>query len=262
MPNAGAFLLVNPRSGTGEASPELVRAAAERGIETHVLAPGEDATELARAAAADVLAVAGGDGTLGVVAQVALERSLPFACVPFGTRNHFARDLDHDLDDPVAALDVLLGGSERSIDVGRAGSRVFLNNVSIGAYARLVHGPAHDWRARTTSVLRALRTSQRLRIDGAPVDARVALFANNAYSFDMLSIGGRERLDEGRLHLYVAHGLLRTAWEERVGERFVVEGTGAQLEVAIDGEALRVDAPLEISIAPRALRVRVPRVPD
>ena len=48
--------------------------------------------------------MAGGDGSLGAVAQVAIERELPFVCVPFGTRNHFARDLGLDRNDPIAAL--------------------------------------------------------------------------------------------------------------------------------------------------------------
>src|SRR5919204_6521402 len=101
------FLVINPRAGTERPSAEeLVAAAQERGIRTHVLREGEDAAELARAAAdASALGVAGGDGSLGPVAAVALERELPFVCVPYGTRNHFARDVGLDGDDPLAALD-------------------------------------------------------------------------------------------------------------------------------------------------------------
>jgi diacylglycerol kinase family enzyme len=51
----------------------------------------------------DALGAAGGDGTLAAIAEVAVERDLPFVCVPFGTKNHFARDLGIP-DDPVAAL--------------------------------------------------------------------------------------------------------------------------------------------------------------
>jgi diacylglycerol kinase family enzyme len=208
------------------------------------LRPGDDAAGLARAAAADVLGIAGGDGTLGAGAHAALERGLPFVCVPFGTRNHFARDLGLDTDDPVAALDAFSGERDRRIDVGRANGRVFLNNVSIGAYAHLVHsGPR--------AVLNALRKPQRLLLDGAPVRGRVVLFANNAYAVD----GTRERLDEGLLHLYVAHGLLHTSWEERTGTSFAVDGPQ---RVAIDGEPVRVGSPLEVSLEPQALRVLLP----
>jgi diacylglycerol kinase family enzyme len=239
------LLIVNPRSGTGEETPALVAAAREHGIDVHVLAAGDDAAEIASTAGASALGVAGGDGTMGCVAGVALERGLPFVCVPFGTRNHFARDLG--IHDPVRALDSFTDGVSRVVDVGRAGSRVFVNNVSIGAYADYVHGLR----------LRGLR-ARRIAIDGAPVEARIVLFANNAYSV----LGRRDVLDEGRLHLYVAHGLLRLRWDERSAERFVVAGESSQLEVAIDGEPLRVDSPLSIEIVPRGLTVLVPRERD
>ena len=100
----GAFLIVNPSSGDGGPE-ELLAAAAERGIEAYVLKDGDDLAQVARDAQADALAMAGGDGSLAVVAATALERDLPFACIPFGTRNHFARDIGLDRDDPIAALD-------------------------------------------------------------------------------------------------------------------------------------------------------------
>src|SRR5919201_933506 len=132
-----AFLVVNPRSGRRRPSThELVQTARERGIETHVLRLGEAHGEVVPQEV-DVIGAAGGDGTLAAMAEVALERDLPFVCVPFGTRNHFARDLAID-DDPIAALSAF-EGDERRVDVGRANSRLFLNNVSLGLYARLVH---------------------------------------------------------------------------------------------------------------------------
>src|SRR3954469_14749999 len=84
----GAWLVVNPRAGGGTGADELAAAAAGRGIATHVLGPTEDAAEPARRARADSLGCAGGDGTVAAVAAVAVERGLPFLCVPFGTRNH------------------------------------------------------------------------------------------------------------------------------------------------------------------------------
>jgi diacylglycerol kinase family enzyme len=133
------FLIVNPRSGSGGPSAEELTAEAKRvGVEVHALREGEDPGDVARASDADVLGIAGGDGSLASVAEVALERDLPFVCVPFGTRNHFARDLGLDRDDPIGALRGF-AGSERRIDVGRADDRLFLNNVSLGVYARLDH---------------------------------------------------------------------------------------------------------------------------
>jgi diacylglycerol kinase family enzyme len=234
------WLLVNPRSGGGQQPDELCAAAAARGIDAHVLRPGEDAAVLARGAQADALGVAGGDGSLAAVAGAALERGLPFVCVPFGTRNHFARDLGLDRSDPVGAL-AGFAGEERRVDVGRAGDRLFLNNVSVGAYALLVH---HGWRR----VVDGVRLPLRLTLDDETVYTRVLLVASNAYSFT----GARERLDEGRLHVYTARGEIRAA------ERVVVGAHGSQLRAAIDGEGALLETPVELSIEPRALRVLVP----
>src|ERR671936_1627399 len=171
-----AFLLVNPRAGTEEPSAEeLVGAALEQGIRTHMLREGEDAAELARAAAdASALGVAGGDGSLGPIAAVALERDLPFVCIPLGTYNHFAWDAGIDRDDPLGALRAF-DGEERRVDVGRLGDgRVFLNTVSFGLYAALV---AEEDRVGTRlgAALRLMRRRKEvhLGIDGEQVTARI-----------------------------------------------------------------------------------------
>jgi diacylglycerol kinase family enzyme len=265
LPQALAgFLLINPRSGKGRPTmDELAAAARERGIEVHVLREGDDPGELAGQADADALGIAGGDGSLAAVAQVAIERELPFVCVPFGTRNHFARDLGLDRADPLAAL-AAFGGEERPIDVGRVGGRLFLNNVSLGAYASLVHRrEAHRRRSDALAGIRALlRTPAhprplRLRVDGKPVSARVVLIANNAYELRLFDLGARPNLTEGRLHLYSAGGLLPTDWDERVGQVFELDGPTA-LQAAIDGEPVELQLPLLCRLEPRALRVLVP----
>ena len=260
------LLLVNPRSGSGPPdADELADEAGRRGIEVHVLAEGDDPAEAARSTDAEALGIAGGDGSLGAVAAVALERGVPFVCVPFGTRNHFARDLGLDRDDPVAALDAFSAGSERRIDVGRVGERVFLNNVSFGMYAGLVHRRERRRRrrealARVHALWLTLRNPrpQHVTVDGEPLAARVILFANNAYELDLLSLGERERLDDGELHLYAAHGVVRSTWEERTGERFVIDTPGARVQAAVDGEPAELETPLELLVEPRALRVLVP----
>ncbi len=262
------LLLINPRAGTeNPTTAELRDEALARGIDAHVLEEGEDVAELARRAEVDVLGAAGGDGTVASIAAVAMERDLPFVVVPYGTRNHFARDLGLDRDDPLAAL-VGFEGEERRVDVGRAGERRFLNNVSLGLYAALVHRREHHRRRRLALAgLRALWLCLRRRpgiwasIDGEPVKARVMLVANNAYELSMFSIGERKRLDEGRLYVYVAKGWLPSAWEERRGERFTIETRAGKLEAAVDGEPAELETPLELSIEPGALRMLVPRAP-
>ena len=259
------FLLINPRSGKGGPAPEELRdAAAERGIDARILRDDEEPSNLARNADADALGIAGGDGSLAAVADVALERGLPFVCVPFGTRNHFARDVGLDRNDPIAALDAFRG-AERPIDVGRVGERLFLNNVSLGAYALLVHRRERHRRrrnalARLRAILLTLRDREPLRVmvEGEEIEARVALVSNNDYRLDLLSLGEREQLDEGRLHLYVAAGWRLAHWEERSYERLTIDSRRNRIRAAIDGEPAALVTPLEFAIEPRALRVLLP----
>jgi diacylglycerol kinase family enzyme len=263
------FLLINPRAGTeSPTADELAAAAQERGVEAHVLREGEDAAELACAAEAEVLGAAGGDGSVASVAAVAVERDLPFVVVPYETRNHFARDLGLDRDDPLAALDAF-EGEERRVDIGRVGERRFLNNVSLGIYATLVHRREHHRRRREALAgLRALWLGLRRRrgvwatVDGEPVGARVLLVANNSYELNLFSVGERERLDEGHLHLYAAKGVLPHSWEERSGDSFRVDAPEHRLQAAIDGEPVELKTPLELALERGALRVLLPRAQD
>lgn len=261
-PCLAPLLLINPRSGKGSPTADVLAAEARAiGLQTHVLREGEDPAELARASAAEVLGMAGGDGSLALVAQVALERDAAFVCIPFGTRNHFARDLGLDRDDPIGALRAFAADAERRIDVGRADERLFLNNVSFGLYARLVHRrEAHRRRRQAFARVRAwailLRHRQPLgiTIDGEAVETRLVLVANNAYELELPSLGERARLDEGKLHLYSPGA----EPSERVGERFVVDAAAGRLEAAVDGEPDLLETPVEFRVEPRALRVLVP----
>lgn len=262
-----ALLLINPRSGRGGTSvADLVHEAAQRGVTPHVLRRGEDAAAVARDAAPTAVGIAGGDGSLGDVAAVAIERDVPFVCVPFGTRNHFARDIGLDRNDALRALEAFDGGHEQRVDVGRVDTRVFLNNVSIGLYARLVHRrESHRRRRDALARLRALaivarrRHGLRLTVDGSPLSARVLLVANNHYQLDVFNVGAREQLDDGLLHLYVARGWLPRSWDERAAPRFTIDARPTRLRVAIDGEPLQLETPLDFRIEPQALRVLLPR---
>jgi diacylglycerol kinase family enzyme len=265
------FLILNPRSGSDSPTPDELRAAAEeRGVTVHVLGEDDDLQEVARGAKADVLGMAGGDGSLAAVAEVAIEQDVPFVVVPFGTRNHFARDIGLDRDDPVAALAAFDDGVERRLDVGRVGDRLFLNNVSLGIYARLVHRREHHRRRRDALArLRALlvtlkdrRRLQRFTIDGKTVRARLVLVANNDYALDLLSLGERERLDEGLLHLYIPHGFRRITWDERTCTALEIGSPLPRIRTAIDGEPVELDSPLAFRIEPLALRVLLPPQPE
>jgi diacylglycerol kinase family enzyme len=260
------FLIVNPHSGDASPSADELREAAERlGVQVHLLGEGDDVQAVARGAEADAIGVAGGDGSLAAVAEVAIERDLPFVCIPFGTRNHFARDIGLDRNDPLGAL-ASFEGEERRVDVGRVGDRFFLNNVSLGLYAMLVHRREQHRRRRDVLararalflVAREHRAMERFVVDGELISARVVLVACNAYSLDLFSIGERDRMDDALLHLYVPHGFRRVTWDERSSTRFTIDSPRPSLRAAIDGEPARLVAPLEFRVESKALRVLVP----
>ena len=261
-----AFLVINPSSGDDSPSAgELAEAARGRGVEAHVLGEGEDPGEVARAASAEIVGMAGGDGSLAAVAAVALETDAAFVCVPFGTRNHFARDVGLDRDAPVAALAAFDDGVERRVDVGRVNDRLFLNNVSLGAYAGLVHRREHHRRrgealARIRGLARVARHRHRLhmRVNGEELVARVLLIGNNRTS----SRSSRSASASGSTRASSSSGRRRgccpTAWEERSGERFTIELGRGTVRAAIDGEPVVLETPLEVESLPGALRVLLP----
>lgn len=164
------YLIMNPRSGGGKVGRFGLREKAEAlGAEVCVLdvTRRQDVAALARRAAdagADLLGVAGGDGTQALVAAVAAERDLPFLVVSAGTRNHFALDLGLDRDDPSKCLDALTDGVELRIDLGVINDRVFVNNASFGAYASVVQSPIRRSGGRRRRRPRArARTARRRR---------------------------------------------------------------------------------------------------
>jgi hypothetical protein len=146
-PAVRPVLLLNPKSGGGKVERfGLVEEARRRGIEPVVLQPGDDLLRLAEDAAArgaDVLGMAGGDGSQALVAGVATRHDVAFVCVPAGTRNHLAMDPGLDRDDVVGALDAFGEAVERRIDLGLVGDRVFVNNATVGLYAKIVQSPAY-----------------------------------------------------------------------------------------------------------------------
>src|SRR4051812_44323532 len=135
-------LFYNPKSGGGKAErSNLAAEARERGIEPRKLDAGDDLALLVEDAirgGADALAMAGGDGSQAVVAAAAAAHELPYACIPAGTRNHFALDLGVDRNDVVGALDAFVDGRGRLVDLAAVNGRTFVNNVSLGFYPEAV----------------------------------------------------------------------------------------------------------------------------
>jgi diacylglycerol kinase family enzyme len=251
-----------------------------------LLSEGDDAEALAREASGPV-GVAGGDGSLGPIAGTAAEEERPFVCIPFGTRNHFARDLGLDAEDPIAAL-AAFDGEERRVDIGRVDEIWFVNNVSLGLYASFVHDPAKKTRNRMVAALRMLPAA--LGRSRTPLDfsleiegrrehhqALVVLVANNDYTMRTLAdLGRRERLDEGTLNAYVIEAVSRRdllglfaravagsldraeGWSEWSAAGFRLEASRDHLHAAVDGEPVQLTTPLDFEVRPRALRVLLP----
>jgi diacylglycerol kinase family enzyme len=265
----------NPRSGGGKAAAvHLDEQARARGIEPIELRPGDDLIQLVRDAVAngaDALAAAGGDGTQALVATIAAELDLPFACIPAGTRNHFALDLGVDRDDVVGALDAFVNGGERRVDLAEVNGRVFVNNVSLGLYAEAVqHAGYRDAKLRT--VLDTMpdfggsSSGQHQLVYSAPADAGervepiVVMVSNNSYRLrKVVGSGTRPRIDDGRLGIAVLAtpaGHTRPRFMQWEAPTFQVDSDGP-VPAGVDGEALVMDAPLRFTIRPGALRVRI-----
>jgi diacylglycerol kinase family enzyme/membrane-associated phospholipid phosphatase len=270
-------LIVNPKSGKGRAAGlDLIDSAQKLGLETVTLQPGEDLAGLARSLVdrgCDHLMMAGGDGSLAIVAEVALAQDIPFSCVPVGTRNHFAMDLGLDRSHPLQSLDAALDGVERLIDVGIVGGQVFLNNVSFGVYAQAIADPEYrSHRARSMAeaavgTARNIETQMTLTLpDGRVVsEVEVLLTSNNPYRFiGPPDFARRPALDNGTLGVLLADRRSRlkrgptafTRWETQT---LTVHADPPNIQVGVDGELRTLQAPIEVALAPKSLRVLVPR---
>jgi diacylglycerol kinase family enzyme len=290
-PARHGVLLMNPWSGGGKVGRfALVEEAHRRGIVPIVLQRGDDLRELAEravAGGADVIGMAGGDGSQALVADVARRHDVPFVCVPAGTRNHFALDLGLDRADVAAALAAYGTAVERCIDLAEVDGRIFVDNASIGAYATAVQ--ADEYRdaklATTVRLLPDLLGPEGQRVDlrfvggdgEAAPPADVVLVSNDAYRLDRIGgFGRRERLDAGTLGvvtvtvdraldvptLMAAEAAGRIAqfrgYREWTATQFEVDSGESLIDVGVDGEALQLLPPLRFRSLPGALRVRTP----
>ena len=282
-------LIANPWSGGGKVERfNLAEEARALGIETRVMQRGDDLEALARSAieaCADVIGMAGGDGSQALVASIACEAGIPFVCIPAGTRNHFARDLGLNRDDVVGALRGF-SGEARRIDLAKVNGRTFVNNVSLGLYAETVSNPEYrDAKAETM-----IATLEKLEDSGKSFDLRfkgpddldvdsvdLLLVSNNPYELLGLpnDIGKRQRIDGGKLGIVTLtirtdadFAALLTAYLAGVVDQFpgwnqwstreLVVDSGEVVHTGIDGEAIELDPPLRFEILPDALVVGVP----
>lgn len=281
-------LIMNPKSGGGKVARfGLVEKAEALGARVMLLdtSTTSDVPSMARRAVADgadLLGVAGGDGTQALVAAVAAEHDLPFLVVAAGTRNHFAMDLGLDRDNPAHGLDALTDGETLRVDLGMVAGRAFVNTVSFGVYAQIVQRPEYR-QAKVGATLDAL-PDLLLGYSGHLLDAQAAsgirlesqqalLVSNNPYAAPQLTGPGRRPLlDLGALGIVavrVGNAAQAAELALRGGRaqglrvltspQVVVDSDAESIPVAVDGEALHLPTPVTCSIRPGALRVLVPR---
>ncbi len=236
----------------------------------------------------DTLVAGGGDGTINTAASAVVGRNITLGVLPLGTLNHFAKDLGIPLNLDEAAKVILDGGWCR-VDVGEVNGRIFLNNSSLGVYPLIVRLRERyrttlwgKWITAFWSTLTVMRRhpfmAVRLHVEGQEMIRRtpLVLVANNEYRTAGIHAGTRESIVDGRLALYVLNaerrpGLLRLALKtlvegaERVKEldlftveQVAVETRRRHLQVALDGEVVTMQSPLQYKIRPRSLRVHVP----
>ena len=237
----------------------------------------------------EALVAGGGDGTVNAVASALAGTATPMGVLPLGTLNHFAKAAGIPLDLPGAVQTVVAGRTKR-VDVGRVSDRLFVNNASIGIYPSIVesrerlqrHGRS-KWAALALATADVLRRNEevtiRLERDGTSIIARTpfVFVGNNEYLVEGFRIGARTRLDAGRLHAYFAppvrtrdlpklfaqalFGLARREHAlESIGGRELWADTplARAIDVACDGEVLTLKTPLHFQSCPGALLVFAP----
>jgi diacylglycerol kinase family enzyme len=215
-------LVANPRSGHNTDRRGLEAGLRAAGAE--VLCFDLDQLEDAAACGVDRLVVAGGDGMLAPAAEAAHAAGIPFALLPTGTANDFARGVGLPLEPAAACRLAVRGERLRELDLARMDGRAFVNTASIGlsVEAADLAVPFKRVIGRFAYMLGALRAG----LTASPVLCRI--FCDD------------EQLFAGK------------AWQAIVANsgRF---GAGSSVEEADPGDGL-----LDATVIPAGARVRLP----
>lgn len=242
----------------------------------------ETARALARSGEIGAVVAAGGDGTVSAVVAGLIGTNVALGVIPLGTLNHFAKDLG--IRDLRSAIDAIASGATRRVDVGEVNGRVFVNNSSIGLYPEIVAQRDHErkrhglakWvamaRAALRTVLRFPLLHVAIALAGGVFSAHTpfVFVGNNEYALGS-ELGSRTRLDGGRLAVYTLRSSSRWRMfvamvkavfrhrdpelETRTVDRADIVANKRSLQVAVDGEVVRMAPPLTYRSRPRALVV-------
>jgi YegS/Rv2252/BmrU family lipid kinase len=156
----------------------------------------------------DVVAAAGGDGTINEIANGLVGRGLPLAVIPLGTANVLAAEIGMP-ESPLAIARVIADGTSRPIALGYVDGRRFIQMAGVGFDAHVVaHVTPGLKRAlgKLAYVLWSLAglfrfpfQRYRLTIDGATFEAASAVIANGHYYAGRYTCAPDARLEEPTL---------------------------------------------------------------
>jgi YegS/Rv2252/BmrU family lipid kinase len=248
-----------------------------------------EATALAAQEAArglPLIFACGGDGTVSEVANGLAGSETALATIRGGTSNIWAREAGIPRR-PVEAVRACVQGERRQVDLGRAGDRYFLLMAGFGLDALMTRNVSQSLKRRLGTAayaLTALKEAWRYR--GAPVSLRLdgeahkanvlMLVAGNTRNYaGVTEVTPQARIDDGLLDVCVYEGqgradivlhTLRTLLRRHPRSSQVRYARVRRLELAcegplllqLDGEAIE-DSPTEVTVAPAALWVTVPR---
>jgi undecaprenyl-diphosphatase len=274
-------VFVNPKAGSELSAEELQELFAGHRV---VDCPDGDVIDRVADGLAekpDFVAVAGGDGTLRGAAEKLLGTGIPLLPIPGGTRNHFA--LAIGISDLETAAKAAAAGIVRHYDVGDVNGRCFLNNSSVGLYPKLVtkresyERRMSKQRAQLVAAWEQIRRGHRFRLElkGQWHRAWLVFIGNGCYGEHVLDFTDRETVGGGVLDIRVVLAdrplartrvvlaLLRGLDTSPLIVRDTCDeaelGLGMpSVEVALDGEVERLDAPLRYSVRRGELAVIVP----
>jgi diacylglycerol kinase family enzyme len=236
------------------------------------------------------VAVAGGDGTIALAAELVSKLRMELAVIRGGTLNHLARDLG--IPDEVAdAMRLAISGEARTVDAGSVNGRLFLNTSSVGAYAAFVRLRERLERYvgyRLASMMAALRLFLRLRVFTveAEIEGTMEFYVTpmvfvgvGERELKLPQLGGRASGGQRGLHVMIVRGRsrarlaalafaaaargTRSAARSPVLEAFLVRQFTIRLprrrgRVATDGELHTMSTPLEYHWLPDAVRIVTP----
>lgn len=287
-------IVINKNSGsvTQSLHKDLTKALKDSNLDFVIkFVAGKDLAKIAQECIDDgctAIVAGGGDGTLGSIASIAADAKIPFAVFPFGTLNHFAKDLGIPTDH-TELIKMLEVGHTDKIDFGTVNDQPFLNNSSIGLYPELVirredrEKKMGKWPAAVVSFIELWRQplqcfELKININNKThkVFTPFVFIGNNDYGLDKFGINRRDALDKGHLCIYIFKGerrrwLLWHAIRSVFGkpsdenlirfesERIIIESKTPVFGVSIDGEAIELSTPLTYGIKKSKLTVIVPK---